>query len=76
MGYETRFSFQPSRPWLPGTYTIEVSPLLEDVAGNRVNRAFDVDAGDRVTTIDESGGCYAPRVCGSAVVLGESGDAC
>ena len=51
--YESRFSFLPSRAWLPGIYTIEVSPLLEDVAGNRVNRAFDVDPGDRVTTIDD-----------------------
>ena len=51
--YESRFSFRPRRPWLPGTYTIEVSPLLEDVAGNRVNRAFDVDPGGRVTTIDD-----------------------
>ena len=51
--YESRFSFRPSRPWLPGTYTIEVSPWLEDVAGNRVNRAFDVDPGGRVTTIDD-----------------------
>ena len=51
--HESRFSFRPSRPWLPGTYTIEVNPLLEDVAGNWVNRAFDVDPGDRVTTIDD-----------------------
>ena len=51
--YESRFSFLPSRAWLPGIYTIEVSPLLEDVAGNRVNRAFDVDPGERVTTIDD-----------------------
>ncbi len=50
---ETRLRFTPHQPWKPGTYTLEVHPALEDLAGNRVNRPFDVDRFDRVTTIQD-----------------------
>lgn len=48
--HESRFNFTPETPWASGTYTIEVNPALEDLAGNRVNRVFDVDRFDRVAT--------------------------
>jgi hypothetical protein len=40
---ETRWQFTPKRPWAAGEYVLEVDSVLEDVAGNRVGRAFEVD---------------------------------
>lgn len=45
---EQRWVFRPSAPWKPGKYTLEVLAGLEDLAGNRVGRAFDVDKFDQV----------------------------
>lgn len=39
---ETRCVFVPRDPWQPGDYALVVSPILEDVAGNRIGRAFEV----------------------------------
>ena len=39
----TIWKFTPDQPWKPGEHQIEVSPLLEDVAGNNLNNPFDVD---------------------------------
>ena len=38
-GREVRF--KPSRPLNKGNYRIEISPILEDVAGNRMNETLD-----------------------------------
>lgn len=35
--------FIPDQPWAEDQYNIEVSPELEDVAGNNLNNAFDID---------------------------------
>ncbi len=51
--HESRLVLVTKKPWAPGTYTIEVNPALEDIAGNRVNRPFDVDRFDRVSTVNE-----------------------
>ena len=32
---------KPSRPFKKGKYRISISPILEDVAGNRINEALD-----------------------------------
>jgi len=37
----TRVSFRPDAAWRPGRYPIVVSPALEDLAGNRIDRLFD-----------------------------------
>ena len=39
---ETRWVFVPRDSWRAGDYTIVVLPILEDVAGNRIGRAFEV----------------------------------
>ena len=39
---ETRWTFTPSRPWQAGDYTLQVFTFLEDPAGNRIGRAFEV----------------------------------
>jgi hypothetical protein len=40
---EKRWQFTPRRPWAAGQYNLEIEPILEDLAGNSVGRAFEVD---------------------------------
>ena len=40
---ETRWSFTPSEPWREGSYHLVVLGILEDLAGNRIGRPFEVD---------------------------------
>lgn len=43
---ERRLRFAPAAPWRPGeSGTLEIGARLEDVAGNRPGRAFEVEAG-------------------------------
>jgi hypothetical protein len=39
---ERRWRFIPRQPWTPGAYTLDVLTALEDPAGNRIGRAFEV----------------------------------
>ena len=43
-GSETRWTFTPSDPWTAGEYSVVALTLLEDPAGNRLGRAFEVTA--------------------------------
>ena len=45
---ETRWQFTPHEPWKAGDYSLSVDTILEDLAGNRVNRLFEVDVFERV----------------------------
>ena len=45
-GNETRWVFTPTEPWTSGTYALVALPLLEDPAGNRIGRAFEVRSGE------------------------------
>jgi hypothetical protein len=45
---ETRWRLVPDEPWARGTYLLEAGAALEDLAGNRLDRLFDVDKFDRV----------------------------
>ena len=40
---ETRWSWTPLEPWHRGSYQLLVFGMLEDLAGNRIGRAFEVD---------------------------------
>jgi hypothetical protein len=40
---ETRWRFIPSEPWHGGAYSLVIDMALEDLAGNRIGRPFDVD---------------------------------
>ena len=40
---EAHWSFQPTQPWKPGDHTLIIDMALEDLAGNRIGRPFDVD---------------------------------
>ena len=46
---ETEWRFTPQQPWKVGDYQIVIQTTLEDLAGNHIGRAFDVDTFDRVT---------------------------
>jgi hypothetical protein len=48
---ETRWAFTPAEPWRPGAYHVLVLDILEDVAGNQIGRAFEVDT---FRTVDNS----------------------
>ncbi len=38
-----QWSFAPLRPWQEGTCSLEINALLEDLAGNNLRHAFEVD---------------------------------
>ena len=40
---ERRWRFTPQKPWQARRYFLVASPLLEDLAGNNIGKAFDVD---------------------------------
>lgn len=46
---ETEWRFTPDHPWRAGTYSIVIRTTLEDLAGNHINRPFDVDTFDPIT---------------------------
>jgi hypothetical protein len=48
---EKRWTFTPKQPWRAGTYQLLALDTLEDVAGNQIGRAFEVDNFD---TVDKS----------------------
>jgi len=43
---ESELRFTPSESWKPGAYTIRVDGVIEDLAGNRPGKLFDVDTSD------------------------------
>ena len=45
---ETRWTFTPRAAWQRGTYDLVALEFLEDLAGNRIGRAFEVDNFERV----------------------------
>jgi len=40
---ERRFEFRPEKAWVAGKYRLVIETSLEDLAGNRIGRAFDFD---------------------------------
>jgi len=51
--HELEWSFTPHEPWKPGSYNILAFASLEDMAGNRIGRAFEVDQFDRTDSSPE-----------------------
>lgn len=50
---ELTWSFTPAEPWPAGQYNIVAFAMLEDLAGNRIGRAFEVDQFDRTDSVTE-----------------------
>ena len=46
---EREWRFTPAQPWPDGARTMKIDTALEDLAGNKVGRPFEVDTFDRVT---------------------------
>ncbi len=47
---EREWRYVPDQPWNPGTYFVSIDRALEDLAGNKVGRLFDVDTFERIST--------------------------
>lgn len=41
--FETIWQFSPTEPWVTGSYSVRIENILEDVSGNNLLNAFDVD---------------------------------
>jgi hypothetical protein len=50
---ELIWSFSPAEPWQAGAHHIVAFAMLEDLAGNRIGRAFEVDQFDRTDSSNE-----------------------
>ena len=46
--HERRWLLTPTEAWQPGRYEIVALSILEDLAGNRIGRAFEIDAFERI----------------------------
>src|SRR5262249_29555981 len=51
---ETRWEFVPRSEWERGPYVLTVLPILEDLAGNRIGRAFEVMSKEAVVPPERS----------------------
>jgi hypothetical protein len=51
--HELTWSFTPADPWKAGAYNVLAFAMLEDLAGNRIGRAFEVDRFDRADKSSE-----------------------
>jgi len=49
---ERSWSFTPNRPWQTGPHRLVVATILEDLAGNNVGKAFEVDLRERGERLD------------------------
>ena len=74
---ETRWTFTPRAPWRPGEYRLVAAATLEDVAGNRIGRPFEVDAVEAQGPERARGAVVPFRIGGPPVRIrsGESGPA-
>lgn len=57
---ETRWSFTPERPWTAGAYKLAVGATLEDLAGNNLQRPFEIDVFESVGRRIDSPVVYRP----------------
>ena len=45
---ETRWKFVPAAFWTSGAYSVQIGAIIEDLAGNKIDRPFEVDVFNRV----------------------------
>ena len=56
----TRWRFAPETNWLAGSYQLEINADLEDLAGNSLSRAFEVDVNGPVRAKNEARRVHVP----------------
>ncbi|MES2774664.1 MAG: Ig-like domain-containing protein [Bacteroidota bacterium] len=49
----TGFAFQPKKPWQAGPYRLQISSMLEDLAGNNLNRLFERDMRSQTSGVEK-----------------------
>jgi len=59
---EVQWKFVPRQTWASGEYRLVVLSILEDVAGNRVGRPFEVDMFERVDSTAKAEKNYIPFI--------------
>lgn len=59
---ETRWVFTPREAWKAGSYHLAAKNALEDIAGNRLNRPFDVDLQDSAESLSAAPETMLPFV--------------
>ncbi len=59
---ETRWEFVPRAEWQRGPYVLTVLPILEDLAGNRIGRAFEVRSKDDAVPPESSAPVSVPFI--------------
>ncbi len=47
--HESEWRFTPDTPWQPGDYRLAIDTGIEDLAGNRIGAAFDIDIFENVS---------------------------
>jgi hypothetical protein len=57
---ETRWRFVPASPWRAGAYQIVIDQSLEDVSGNQIGRAFEIDDRDPVAGAPRADRVFLP----------------
>jgi hypothetical protein len=50
---ERKYHFEPTAPWAPGSYKLQIEGRLEDLAGNNLNRLFDRDLRNKTASLPE-----------------------
>jgi hypothetical protein len=63
---ERRWQFTPDQAWQPGPHRLKILSILEDLAGNRIGRAFEVDNFDRADRQAEPEAFTRPFVIGTS----------
>jgi hypothetical protein len=59
---ETRWEFVPRSEWERGPHVLTVLPILEDLAGNRIGRAFEVMSRDEAVPPESSAPVSVPFI--------------
>ena len=52
--WETRWTLTPSRPWAAGAYALVALSIVEDLAGNKIGRPFEIDVFEQVDTTTDA----------------------
>jgi hypothetical protein len=59
---ERRWILTPAAAWTPGRYELIALSILEDLAGNRIGRAFEIETFDRLDEDDTDGEPATTRI--------------